>query len=163
LPNGNTLIATYEEVLEVDRDGKVLFSNKPMGFGMVYDARKLPSGNCVYITSNGRVAELDRAGKEVRVIAERLDGAGYWASIQPLPKGNFLVALGGAHKAVEIDRSGKIVWECGAPSLGGATRLANGHTLVASIDKQYVAEFDRDGKEVWQKSAAGRVFRAYRR
>ena len=102
-------------------------------------------------------------GKEVRVITERLDGAGYWASIQALPKGHFLVALGGAHKVVEIDQAGKVVWQCSAPSLGGATRLSNGHTLVASIDQQFVAEFDRDGKEVWKQSAQGRVFRAYRR
>jgi hypothetical protein len=162
LANGNIFIATYSQLLEVDRTGNTRFSFTGGG-GQIFGACKLLSGNAVYINSAGRVAEVDRTGREVRAIAERLDGAGYWASVESLPRGRFLCALGGGNKVVEIDSTGKVLWSCNVNAPGGAVRLRNGHTLVASINASFVAEFDRDGREVWKQNAQGRVFRAYRR
>src|SRR5262249_50357285 len=162
LANGNTLMATYNEVREVDRAGKVLFTFQSQA-GQIFGACKTPKNTTLYVTSNGRIGELDRTGKEIRVIAQNLQGTGYWSSVEALPNGRYLVALGAAHKAVEIDANGKVFFECAVQAPGHASRLPNGHTLVASIEQSYVAEFDRTGKELWKQNTGGRTFRAWRR
>src|SRR5205823_5162189 len=63
LANGNTFIATYNELLEVTRDHKVVFSRKRLAG--VFNARKLPNGHVVFVQSNNQVVELDEAGREL--------------------------------------------------------------------------------------------------
>ena len=89
-------------------------------------------------------------------------GAGYWASIEPLRNGRYLISLSGSGKVVETDNTGKILWECSVPTPCYATRLPNGNTLVANVDGRAVVEVDRHGKEVWTKATKGRPFRARR-
>ena len=73
------------------------------------------------------------------------------------------MALGGAGKVIEIDESGRVLWEAPVPSPSWATRLRNGNTLVASLDTRKVLEIDRSGKVVWEQATTGRPFRARRR
>src|SRR5262249_32865966 len=117
----------------------------------------------VYITSSGRVAELDTTGKEVRVITDNHNGAAYWASVEVLPGGHYLIGLAGANKVIEIDGAAKVAWQCSANTPAYATRLRNGPSLVACVDNRLVMEFDRAGTEVWRQPSGGRTFRAYRR
>ncbi len=163
LKNGNTFIATYSEVVEVSPAGKTLFSYKHSG-GSIYCACKLRSGNALLIDSSGRVVELDAAGKQVMTFTPQAhaQGAGYWASIEPLRNGRYLISLSGSGKVVETDNTGKIFWECSVPTPCYATRLPNGNTLVANVDGRAVVEVDRQGKEVWTKATKGRPFRARR-
>jgi hypothetical protein len=163
LRNGNTLMATYNEIVEVTPDGRNVLAYKHAG-GMIYCTTKLPGGNVLFIDSTGKVAELDATGKEVHTFKPQqyTTGAGYWASIEPLRSGRYLISLGGAGKVVETDRMGKVLWECSVPTPTYATRLPNGNTLVASVDRNYVVEVDRDGKEKWKKTVPGRPFRARR-
>jgi hypothetical protein len=163
LANGNTLVVTWNELYEVTPDQKKVFTHThPAGFRHAVRQR---NGRIVYVASNGQVGELDAHGKLLRTItpANYATGAGYWASVEPLPNGRFLLALGGAGRVVEIDPSGKVVWECAQSSAVFATRLRNGHTLVASIEGRKVIEYDRTGKEVWSQATQGRPFHVRRR
>ena len=62
LPNGNTFVATYNELVEVDRDKTVVFSAKVPTM-MVYCARKLRNGHYIYVSSGDHLVELDSGGE----------------------------------------------------------------------------------------------------
>src|SRR6185437_12863947 len=159
LPNGNTLVATFSELYEVDREQQRVFTHTQRT--AFRHAVTLPNGHIVFITGSGLVVELDAAGKrEIRSIrpADHAKGAKHWASVEPLPNGRYLLALGGANRVIEIDTAGKIHWQCSVPSAVFATRLPNGHTLAASFEGRYVIEIDRAGKEVRKQSLRGRPF-----
>ena len=159
LSNGNTLVCTFNELYEVNFEGKKVFSHTHrLGFR---HALKLRNGHVLYVTSQGQVVELDAAWKdEVRTIRPTVysAGASYWASVQPLPNGHYLLALGGASRVVEIDTDGKILWECTLPSAVFATRLRNGNTLVACFEGKCLIEVDKSGKEVSKQTLHGRPF-----
>jgi HEAT repeat protein len=163
LPNGNTLVATFAQLLEVSPDKQIVQSyTHPSGFR---HAVRLRTGNTLFIASNGQVVELDAQFKQVRAIMPEANasGAGYWASIEPLANGRLLVALGSSNKVVEIDGNGKIVWQCDSPYVVFASRLANGNTLTSSFENRCLIEYDRNGKEVHRTTLMGRpfVFRRY--
>ena len=162
LPNGNTFMATYTEILEMSAAGTTVFSYKAQG--MIYCACMLRNRHILYINSAGNIIELDDQRKQVKnfTVPAHAGGAGYWASIEPLPNGRYLIALAGADRVVEIDAAGKIHWECAVNKATGATRLANGNTLVASCDGRFAVEVNRAGKEVWKKTTKGRPFWARR-
>jgi hypothetical protein len=158
LPNGNTFVATVTGLTEFTRDGKQVYSYaKPYH---VFAAVKLRNGHIVYVHSNGRVVELDRAGKEVRSL--NVGGTNGWGGVEVLPNGHFLVAQYGANAVVEVDKTGKVVWQCKVMTPALATRLPNGRVLVSSISGQFLAEFDRSGKEVWRQATKGQPFRVRR-
>jgi hypothetical protein len=163
LRNGNTLISTYNSVIEVTPADKVVFNYRHSG-SSVYCASKLGNGHILLIDGSGKVAELDAAGKQVMTFTPEkyAAGASYWAAITPLRDGRYLICLSGQGKVVETDAKGKVHWECDVRTACYAQRLANGHTLVASGDGRYVVEVDRQGKEVWRKATKGRPFRARR-
>ncbi len=160
LSNGNTVIATYNELLEVTREHKVVFTYKVPG-AQLYYGQKLRNGHYLCVLSNNRIVELDDKGKDVLII--NVPNTSGWASVERLTSTNYLVALYSANRVVEVNPSGKVVWELSVRNPGHATRLRNGNTLVASIGGQFVAEFNREGKEVWKKTTTGRPFHVYRR
>lgn len=159
LPNGNTLIVTFSQLYEVTIDQKIIFSyTHDEGFR---HAVQRPDGRIVCITGRqGRIIELDSARKEARNIqlAKYANGAAYWASVEPLANGRYLVALGGANRVVEVDASGKIQWEAVAKTPVFATRLRNGHTLISCFEERCVLELDRRGTLVSKQRLRGRPF-----
>jgi HEAT repeat protein len=160
LTNGNTFIATYNELIEVNRDKVVVCSIK-VPANMVFYASKLRNGHYLYVSNNNRVVEVDASGREVHSVS--VENTSGWASVELLSNGNLLVAQYYPKKVVEVDRVGKVTWQCGIESPGHASRLRNGNTLVTSIEGRRVVEFDRAGKEVWRQATTGRPFHAYRR
>jgi hypothetical protein len=158
LPNGNTFFATYNQLAEVTRDGKVLYSHKRTG--SIYCAQKLRNGHIVYAHAGGQIVELDAGGKEVRALA--LHGLAAWASIEVLPNGRYLVSQYSLNRVVEVDANGKVYWECNAQTPAFATRLRNGNTLIACTEGRCVVEVDRSGKELWKQTTLGRPFRVRR-
>ncbi len=155
LPNGNTLIATMNELLEVTRDQKVVFS---MPGGSYYYATKLRNGHILYTTAT-HVVELDATRKAIKNIP--LAGVN-WGSVELLANGHFLVSLYGGNRVVEIDGTGKVHWQANVSSPTMAIRLKNGNTVVGSSEGKMVVELNRDGKEVWKKTTSGRVWRIRR-
>jgi hypothetical protein len=159
LPNGNTVVSTYQSIIEFTREGKTVFNYKTQGH--TYHARKLLSGHYIWIDACGEIGEVDEKGK--LVAKTRLGGGLAWGSIERLRNGRYLVALGGAGKVQEVDMTGKVYWEKSVSNPNRAVRLANGNTLVASHGDQAIYEFDANGNERWKHPCAGRPFAAHRR
>jgi HEAT repeat protein len=158
LPNGNTFIATYTELLEVTRDGEKVYSHKTTA--SIFCAKKLRNGNILYAHGHGQIVELGSNFKDVRSIT--LGGMSAWSSVEPLPNGRYLVSQYNKNQIVEVDEHGRTQWECAVQTPAWCTRLPNGNTLVASTEGHRIIEFDRAGKEVWQRETQGRPFRVRR-
>jgi hypothetical protein len=167
LPTGNTFIANRTQILEVDRDGKEVFTWAPRNGELVMRAQRLPSGEVATILSapdrnTSRFVRLDPTGAaelqsypvEVHTFGGRFD---------VLPNRRVLIPQMRNSRVVEHDARGKIVWEMPAEQPIVAVRLADGHTLVTSMTQQRAVEMDAKGKEVWDFKGTTRVTRAWRR
>jgi hypothetical protein len=161
LPNGNTVIATRAQLVEVDRNGKEVFTHNRGGLEIMAAAKRR-DGHYVLVTRTGQCIRLDGAGKEVKTFAVgavQLIGA----NIDLLPNGNVLVPLSSNNKVVEYDGDGKIVWEATFQQPTSVTRLPNGNTLIGSMYNLQVSEVDRKGTPVWQTRGEGRLMRVRQR
>ncbi len=160
LPNGHTFIGSRTMVLEVDRNGKEVYSRQ-IG-GSIRAARKLVNGHIIVIDNAGQLIEIDRNGKKVRSFnAGRVYSLG--GTIDVLANGRILIPHYRTNKVVEYTPDGKEVWSVNVTYPTSAMRLPNGNTLVVSMTKQRVLEFDRNGRQVWQYATKGRPWRARRR
>jgi HEAT repeat protein len=158
LANGNTFIATTDQLIEVDRSGKEVSGHTQSN---LLAARKLPDGRVACINSAGRYLLLDANGKELKSFA--VGSFHNYCGFDVLPGGRLLVPLTNANEVVEFDATGQVVWKTTVEHPSSAERLGNGHTLVASRDTQLVVELDRTGKVVWQFKPGGYAWRAHRR
>jgi HEAT repeat protein len=160
LANGNTLIATQQQVLEVDRSGHEVFTYNRM-LGDIMSAHKTRDGYYVLVSSQGMIVRVDHTGKEVKTV--RVQGVSNYGN-ELLPNGNVLIPLAWQNKVTEYDPDGKVVWEATAPRPMAVCRLPNGHTLVAPQQlpaKMY--ELDRNGKQVAETSLPSYATRIRRR
>ncbi len=156
LPGGNTLIATFGELYEVTPDFKKVHTLP----GSYRHVIRLRNGHILYVTSDGHVTEMDATWKQLRTAQPEkyAGGAGYWASVELLPNGRLLVALGGQSRVVEMDWTGKVLWEITQPNCVFASRLPNGNTLVSCFENRLLVEVDRTGREVNKTTLQGRPF-----
>jgi hypothetical protein len=164
LPNGNTLIGTRQQIVEVDPKGKEVSTfTQPRG-EMIMRVQRLRNGQTAVVTQLGvtKFTLLDRDMKEVRSFGVEVRTSG--GRIEVLPNGNVLIPENGNNRVVELDRDGRVVWEVAVDQPIAALRLPNGNTLVTSMNTSVGAvELDRTGKQVWQFKADTRVTRALRR
>jgi HEAT repeat protein/outer membrane protein assembly factor BamB len=162
LPNGNTFIATLNQILEVDRSGKEMYAinNVPGGITAAYRAR---DGRIICLAVNGmQCLFLDTSGKQLQKFAANRNAM--WTSgIDLMTNGHILITQPNRNKVAEFDRNGKLIVEVNAPQVTTATALPNGHFLLASSNTQRAIEVDRSGKTVWEHRAGGNIFRARRR
>lgn len=163
LADGGTFIATYAEILEVDRAGVVRYSFRP-DRGMLYGAVKLSPNRILFVTGGGEVCAADRTGKVLRSFKPEkyADGASYWASIEVLGPERYLLCLSGANRVVEVDGTGRILWEAEAKTPTYANRLPDGTTLVSCVDARNYVILDAAGKAIQTVEVGGRPFRARR-
>jgi HEAT repeat protein len=160
LPNGNTFIATDNQLLEVDRTGKEVFNSTTVGG--ITAAYKHRNGQIYVLAARGVCLRLDSAGKELKRFPSNRDGS--WTSgIDVMPNGRVLISQPSRNMVAEYDPDGKLIWEVAAPQITTATRLPNGNTLVASHSGQRAYELDPKGKTVWEHKDTMHVFRARRR
>ncbi len=160
LANGNTFIAMQNQLLEVDKDGKEVFT-MPRGHDIM-KARKLRNGQIAVITNQGRYALIDpKTKREVKGFS--CGWVQMWGSMDVLPNGHVLVPQFNNSKVAEYDGDGKIVWQADVQWPTSVKRLPNGQTLVASLNTNQVLVLDRKGKVVWQHVGDGQVFEASRR
>lgn len=167
LENGNTLVGENStgRVLEVDRQGKVVFELKvqPYKAGDHHNmrmARKLKNGNYLVCHSGAKVVrEYTPQGKVVREF--QLDNIAF--SAVRTPQGTTLV--GAIDRIVEFGADGKVVWEFKNTDLPGVTisnitgihLLPNGN-VAAGVYRAYdkagrgtgLFEITRDKKLVWR-------------
>jgi HEAT repeat protein len=161
LPNGNTFICTTNELLEVDRTGKTIYTIR-VNQGLTAGYRAA-NGEIVCLRNDGQCVRYDTAGKELRKFASNRDTS--WTSgIDLVRNGNILITQPSPNqKVTEYAPDGKPVKEWNAPGVTTATRLSNGNILAASHNDQKVIEYDPTGKKVWEYKSEYHVFRAKRR
>ena len=155
-------------IIEVDRGGRIAKEIKLTTVPEVKlhnqyrGTRKTKDGQyLVCFKGEGKVVELDGDGEVLRAIKAPGDPH----EVLPLPDGHLLVTCGDGHKAIELDSSGKVVWELNENDLpgnplrlmAGAHRLPNGNTVFCNylghghLSKQpHLIEVTRDKKVVWQ-------------
>ncbi len=161
LPNGNTFLATYTHLFEVTRDHKELY-NYQTQHGTIYSAARLRNGHIAYLGSNGALVELDARGQELRALKVDASGAGLY-KFEPLAGGRFLIGQNGAHKVVEFDNIGKVVWDCPLANANSVTRLPGGNLVACSWPDRRVVEVNRAGRVVWELKLDGGPLRIQRR
>jgi hypothetical protein len=143
LPDGKVMVAESGpmRIIEVDRQGRVtkevkLTTKCAIAHQQMRGARKLANGNyLVGQYADGVVREYGPTGDVVREFPHPMAFAGI-----RLPNGNTLIATGDAHHIVEMDSTGKPVWEVKENDLpgdplrfvAGMQRLANGNTVVCN-------------------------------
>ncbi len=177
LPDGNVLfLYAPAKIVEMNRDQQVVweYEGKPANPKVprveIHAFQRLDNGVTMIAESgNGRIVEVDRAGKivhEIPLTLEHPDPHRDTRMVRRLDNGNYLVCHEGDGKVREYDRTGKVVWsytlDLGnrprAPGHGpeghgtevyGALRLKNGNTLVAGGNNNRVLEVDAAGKIVW--------------
>jgi HEAT repeat protein len=153
LPNGNTFIATYNQVMEVTRDLKPVYTAQHGPAFYLFGCTRMRNGHTVCMTAQGKVMELDGAGKPIREVQLQHNG---WCGVESLPSGRYLVALMSNNTVQEIDQTGKSHWSVTFPGVFRAHRSPSGNTLVASMTTRKVAELDRGGRVVWERTCDGR-------
>ena len=135
LPNGNTFIAARNQLVEVDKDGKDVWTiNRPNAFDVIACAVRLPSGGVVILTNVGNVVTRSwtRRGRSSKSIQRRLHLLCPASQIDVLPGGHVLIPTYNQNKVTEYDAAGKEVWHATATQPTCVQRLPNGHTLVSS-------------------------------
>ncbi len=160
LSNGNTFIATDNELLEVDRSGRTLWSRP---FPNLHAAYKSPDGVITCLDGAGQCIRLSSDGRELkRFPSGRSQTNWHYSGIDVTANGRILISQVGVDRLLEVDTEGKSLWHAPAPGIITATRLPNGHVLVGSIN-QPLTELDQAGKVVWEYKAGMVVWRARRR
>jgi hypothetical protein len=166
LANGNTFIATKQSLVEVDKDGKEVFTYTRPGGEQFMKATKLRNGDVVCVTQLGvvRCVRLTPDGKDLKEVRSfGVDVRTSGGRIDVLPNGHVLIPEMNNNRVVEYDAAGKMVRELEVEQPIAAVRLPNGHTLVTSMTQRRAVELDRAGKEVWDFRHTTRVTRALRR
>jgi outer membrane protein assembly factor BamB len=162
LENGNVLLALSKSknypggaIVEVNRDGKVLFEFKGTQ-SEVNTVQSLGDGKYLLTEAGGkpRILEVARDGKvvaEVPLQAQTKDHHLQTRMTRKLPNGNYLVPQLLDRVVREYDPKGKIIWEAKTPHMPfTAIRLPNGNTLIGCTLGNLVIEVDKNGKEVWR-------------
>jgi PQQ-like domain len=164
LANGNTFIATYNQLIEVRPDKTEVYRFQPGPQFYIFCARKTRAGTIVCITAQGILLEVDPVqAKTIRTI-NLGQPAGGWSGVEPLPNGHYLVATMNNSTVREVDEKGTTVWSVNTiPGVFRATRLPNGNTLVVSMNTREVAEIDRAGAVRWRKTCQGRPWSVHYR
>jgi HEAT repeat protein len=160
LRNGHTFIACRNQLLEVDRTGRAVFTiARPAND--VLTARRLRDGQIVCVTNQRQVLRLDAAGKELKSFTvPMLMGNG----LDVLPNGHLLVCVTWMNKVTEYDGEGRAVGELTVTAPMAACRLPGGNTLVAQQQwPAKVLEVDRGGKTVGEVPTTQYTYRIRRR
>jgi outer membrane protein assembly factor BamB len=169
LPSGHTFIATPHQLMEVDKNGKEVWTYSRPDGGSFMRATKLHDGDIACIVQFGgvvrsRYVRLTPAGKDFKEskswdVQVRTSGG----RIDVLANGHVLIPEMDNNRVVEYDADGQSVWEVRLDQPIAAVRLPNGNTLVTLMRENRAVEVDRAGKEIWQFKTDTRVTRALRR
>lgn len=113
----------------------------------------------IVVAEHLRVGVFDARGREIRSFGgyDDLSGA------QPLPDGRLLVCDSGRRTILELDRTGKTIWQYRCDDYpADARRLGNGNTLIALNTSGEVIEIDAEGNVKCRHRASRDVISAFR-
>jgi HEAT repeat protein len=157
LPNGNTFITTRNQVVELDRNDKEVWSSSGAIAGMIVAACRFRGGEVGICHRTGDFVRVDRKGQVLASFRAGRLFRPFGTHIQALPNGNVLVPLFYDNKVVEFDPKGREVWSVQFARPTSAQRLPNGRTLVAGFGSNSIVELDRSGREVKSTPCLGRL------
>jgi outer membrane protein assembly factor BamB len=154
-------------LLQVDEDGKQVWEHRSPGTAVMFQV--LPDGHLLY-GFGGKptgVQEIDRSGA---VVWRYESACPQVLGCRRLANGNTLVAEQGPCRAVEVDRTGRVVHvtplttsEAGYHlQVRNVHRLPNGNILAAHEGEGAVREVDPSGKVVWEYSGVTNAGEALR-
>lgn len=149
LPNGKTLIAYQNQLVEVEKSGKVSARRQLPDHVYTYGARLMKNGDFVYISTGYLYRRVDKNGKVLQTITVPRSPLGGSRYPMIAPNGNLLVTYYTERKIKEYDNKGKVIQEY--PNVnqpGNATKTSRGTILVSVPNQQKVIEVDSKGKQV---------------
>jgi pimeloyl-ACP methyl ester carboxylesterase/outer membrane protein assembly factor BamB len=177
LPSGNILLPTSPtKIVELTPAKEIVWQYEALPTGEnkgrveVHAFQRLADGKTMVAESgNGRIVELDAAGKvvfEMKLTRDKPNAHKDTRLARKLASGNYLVCHEADGAVREYEPSGKVVWTykldlAGRPKSGGhgpeghgtdvygAVRLTNGNTLIACGNGNRVIEVTPEGKTVW--------------
>jgi HEAT repeat protein len=169
LPNGNTFIATRQQLLEVNPEGREVFRHGRPDGATFMKAQKLRNGDIACIVqmlpqATVRYLRLRPDGddfKEAKSFDVNLRTTG--GRIDVLPNGHVLLPEKDNNRLVELDEEGQVVWKATFVEPVAAVHVSGGTFLVTSFSQNRAAELTRSGKEVWEFREKSKVTRAFRR
>jgi HEAT repeat protein len=148
LRNGNTMVVTQGEIIEVDREKKEVyrlsFQNKGQNLNFAY---KLANGEMVCLTNQGRCLRLDPQGKELKSF-QYPSGGGVGAADVDV-KGRIIAAYNNS-SVQAMDADGKVLFTVNSPNATTVSWLPNGNFLVTSFQTTNVIEMNPQGRVVWE-------------
>jgi len=147
LSNGHTFIVGRNQLVEVDKGGKEVYSyNRPAGDIMA--AQKLRNRQVAFITNQGVYTRMDGNSKELKTV--HLSPIQWWGTggFEILKNDHVLMCHYNNQKVVEYDGDGKVVWEAAFQWPTTAHRLPNGNTVIGSQQSAKLVEVDKTGKVV---------------
>jgi outer membrane protein assembly factor BamB len=157
----------------VGADGKIEWKREMRGG--CHDAWVMPDGKLLWTPSGDKIFEVDTKANTETLIYDSKKHGGVTEGVeihafQPHADGTITVFESGPKRAVEIDRSGKILKTVALPidkgnphkQMRNARKLANGNYLLALSGDSKIVECDATGKIVWEHPTNGECYSAIR-
>lgn len=164
LPNGNTFIVMQGRLIEVDRNRNEVWSYQRPNQDIMR-ARKLPTGEVVFITNIGAQAtytRMDAKTQKVNKTFNVMQTQMLFGNVEVLPNGNIIVPHYNQHRVTEYKDDGSQVTTTNLNWPNSVVRLPNGNNLITSYNQRQVYEY-RGNQQVWNFATDGLVFVARRR
>jgi outer membrane protein assembly factor BamB len=153
LPNGNRLVAVTSQpkVIEYDGEWKEVWSVDGLPAG-TWSVDRSPDGSTILACADAAQIIEVKAGTKEKKVLWRGDGGGRPIFAKRLESGNTLICLQGLNKVIEVDGTGKQIWEAGnLVNPFSAQRMENGNTLIAAMingANGMIVEVDSKGAQV---------------
>jgi HEAT repeats len=154
--NGNTVIGTKWELLEVTPDGKKVRGRK-FSPGL-HDARKLRHNRLVVLTAHNEVKQFTSDLKLISVV-KGANPICDWMGISVLPNGHYIVVHDQDGFPAEITPQGRTVEQITQQSATSVDRLISGHLLLCPLRGDRILELDRNSRVVHSFDLAGHPWR----
>lgn len=145
LPNGSTLIASRNQILELDSRKQTVFA-LPRPAADIVAAGRTPEGIYVFITRGGTCEQYNAQGRKVRSFA--VARPYHYGSIEILPNNRLLMTHSNGLAEYDLETGKQLAMISGYRTLTSVQRLKNGNTLVTSTSARRITELDRTGKVV---------------
>lgn len=157
MPDGSYLISEKDdgEVARLTTNGEKVWTFRGAGLSCFRpnDAILAKNGNYLISDACGKLLEVSSEGKILWTFA--LDDTIHFHDVDELESGNLLFCISGKNRVVEIDKTGKVVWEYNIDLdwPRNVERLKNGNTLIT--DKNKCIELDKNFTIVWKAPIGG--------
>jgi hypothetical protein len=160
-PNGNILFAHQFGITEVSLDKKVVWNFDAPEKAEIHTAQPIGTSSVWYI-QNGNPAKFTVINKASGKVEHQFElpvqnpGSvhGQFRQARLTAAGTILVAHMDAHKVVEYDLDGKVLWSRDVANCWSAVPLGNGTILIAGAGDKFAREINRKGETVWEWTAA---------